>query len=104
MLGFSGAGSVVGVQIGYCISDIISKCGVGLLTYQIAKAKSKFGSTLGAGDGPRSRAPVATAGPSSSTIGFNFPSLLPQLSTTGGYRMGGPDGPQTDKRWLAAIV
>merc|ERR1712147_542719 len=31
MLGASGAGSVVGIQIGYCISDIISKCGVGLL-------------------------------------------------------------------------
>jgi len=40
MLGFSGAGSVVGIQIGYCVSDIISKCGVGLLTYNICKAKS----------------------------------------------------------------
>merc|ERR1711937_662372 len=40
MLGASGAGSVVCIQIGYCISDIISKCGVGLLTYSICKAKS----------------------------------------------------------------
>jgi len=40
MLGFSGAGAIVGVQIGYCVSDIISKCGVGLLTYNICKAKS----------------------------------------------------------------
>merc|ERR1719224_212135 len=40
MLGFSGAGAIVGVQIGYCVSDIISKCGVGLLTYNIAKTKS----------------------------------------------------------------
>jgi bacteriorhodopsin len=43
MLGFSGAGSVVGIQIGYCVSDIISKCGVGLLTYNIAKTKSSLG-------------------------------------------------------------
>merc|ERR1711918_175655 len=40
MIGNTGAGSVVGIQIGYCISDIISKCGVGLLTYTICKAKS----------------------------------------------------------------
>merc|ERR1712006_52284 len=40
MLGFSGAGAIVGIQIGYCVSDIISKCGVGLLTYNICKAKS----------------------------------------------------------------
>merc|ERR1711965_1216857 len=40
LLGATGAGAVVGIQIGYCISDIISKCGVGLLTYSICKAKS----------------------------------------------------------------
>jgi bacteriorhodopsin len=40
MLGMSGATSVVGVQVGYCISDIISKCGVGLIIYQITAAKS----------------------------------------------------------------
>jgi bacteriorhodopsin len=32
--------SVVGIQIGYCFSDIISKCGVGLMIYQITYAKS----------------------------------------------------------------
>jgi len=41
MVGLSGANAVVGVQIGYCIADIISKCGVGLLTYQIVKTKSE---------------------------------------------------------------
>jgi len=40
MLGISAAHSVVGIQIGYCVSDIISKCGVGLLIYQISYAKS----------------------------------------------------------------
>jgi len=40
MLGLGGATSVVAVQLGYCVSDIISKCGVGLAIYQIAKAKS----------------------------------------------------------------
>merc|ERR1712010_55930 len=41
MIGFSGAGAIVGVQIGYCVSDIISKCGVGLMTYKICAAKSQ---------------------------------------------------------------
>lgn len=41
MLGTSGAKAVVGIQIGYSISDIISKCGVGLVIYQITAAKSK---------------------------------------------------------------
>jgi bacteriorhodopsin len=40
MLGMSGASTVVNIQIGYCISDIISKCGVGLVIYQISYAKS----------------------------------------------------------------
>jgi len=40
MLGISAASSVVSIQLGYCVSDIISKCGVGLLIYQISKAKS----------------------------------------------------------------
>merc|ERR1712155_503953 len=40
MLGISASKSVVGIQIGYCFSDIISKCGVGLLIYQITMAKS----------------------------------------------------------------
>merc|ERR1719269_406622 len=41
MLGAAGSSSVMGIQIGYCISDIISKCGVGLVIYQITYAKSK---------------------------------------------------------------
>jgi len=40
MLGINAAESVVAIQIGYCASDIISKCGVGLLIYQITYAKS----------------------------------------------------------------
>merc|ERR1719433_2085002 len=40
MLGFTASKAVVGIQIGYCISDIISKCGVGLVIYQITYAKS----------------------------------------------------------------
>jgi len=42
MLGASGASAVVGIQAGYCLSDIISKCGVGLLIYQITLAKSRL--------------------------------------------------------------
>jgi len=41
MLGITASKAVVGIQIGYCVSDIISKCGVGLLIYQITIAKSK---------------------------------------------------------------
>merc|ERR1712084_1675 len=40
MLGVNAASAVVSIQIGYCASDIISKCGVGLLIYQITNAKS----------------------------------------------------------------
>merc|ERR1712023_137699 len=40
MLGINAATSVVSIQIGYCVSDIISKCGVGLVIYQITYAKS----------------------------------------------------------------
>jgi len=40
MLGIDAASAVVSIQIGYCCSDIISKCGVGLLIYQITYAKS----------------------------------------------------------------
>merc|ERR1711885_103295 len=46
MFGISAATSVVSIQIGYCASDIISKCGVGLLIYQITNAKSKKESGL----------------------------------------------------------
>merc|ERR1712100_500199 len=40
MFGATGAQAVVGIQLGYCLADIISKCGVGLLIYGISKAKS----------------------------------------------------------------
>merc|ERR1712205_5990 len=40
MLGISAASSVVSIQLGYCVSDIISKCGVGIVIYQITYAKS----------------------------------------------------------------
>jgi hypothetical protein len=40
MMGVKPAGAVVGIQLGYCVSDIISKCGVGLMIYQISKVKS----------------------------------------------------------------
>merc|ERR1712100_760917 len=40
MLGIAASSAVVSIQIGYCASDIISKCGVGLVIYQITYAKS----------------------------------------------------------------
>jgi len=40
MLGITASSAVVAIQIGYCISDIISKCGVGLMIYQVTYAKS----------------------------------------------------------------
>jgi bacteriorhodopsin len=40
MIGFSGARAVVAIQNGYCVSDIISKCGVGLVIYGVTSAKS----------------------------------------------------------------
>merc|ERR1711874_825638 len=40
MLGINAATAVVSIQIGYCASDIISKCGVGIVIYQISLAKS----------------------------------------------------------------
>jgi bacteriorhodopsin len=43
MLGIDAASSVVSIQLGYCVSDIISKCGVGLVIYQITYAKSAKG-------------------------------------------------------------
>merc|ERR1712054_498251 len=41
MLGINAAAAVVSIQLGYCVSDIISKCGVGIVIYQITAAKSK---------------------------------------------------------------
>merc|ERR1712054_408775 len=43
MIGFSGSHAIVAVQVGYCVSDIISKCGVGLVIYCVTDAKSKSG-------------------------------------------------------------
>jgi len=40
MFDFLAAKAVVSIQVGYCISDIISKCGVGIVIYQISYAKS----------------------------------------------------------------
>ena len=40
MLGISASKAVVAIQIGYRVPDIISKCGVGLVIYQISYAKS----------------------------------------------------------------
>merc|ERR1712061_452747 len=47
MFGISASEAVVAIQIGYCVSDIISKCGVGLLIYQISYAKSNKEALLG---------------------------------------------------------
>merc|ERR1712110_1080756 len=46
MLGIQAASSVVSIQLGYCVSDIISKCGVGIVIYQITYAKSEKESPL----------------------------------------------------------
>merc|ERR1712072_1039793 len=32
---------VVAIQVGYCVSDIISKCGVGIVIYCVTDAKSE---------------------------------------------------------------
>jgi bacteriorhodopsin len=40
MLGFQGPEAVIAIQLGYCVSDIISKCGVGFLIYNITITKS----------------------------------------------------------------
>merc|ERR1712226_1522767 len=40
-LNLSGAQAVVGIQLGYCVSDVISKCGVGFLIYNITILKSE---------------------------------------------------------------
>lgn len=41
MLGITGAGAVVGVQIGYTIADVLAKPVFGLLVYAIAVAKTR---------------------------------------------------------------
>ena len=49
MIGFGGPQAVIAIQLGYCVSDIISKCGVGFLIYNITITKSAAlgGSLLG---------------------------------------------------------
>jgi bacteriorhodopsin len=42
MLGLTGAEAVVAIQCGYCVSDIISKCAVGLIIYSVTAAKSQL--------------------------------------------------------------
>ena len=42
MIGFKGASAVVAIQVGYCASDIIAKCGVGLIIYSVTAAKSEL--------------------------------------------------------------
>merc|ERR1711907_907966 len=55
MFGAQGANAVIGIQLGYCVSDIISKCGVGFLIYGITNAKSeKLRSTMLQESGMRS--------------------------------------------------
>jgi bacteriorhodopsin len=44
--GISGAEAVIGIQCGYCVSDVISKCGVGFLIYNITIKKSAIADTL----------------------------------------------------------
>jgi bacteriorhodopsin len=44
--GLQGPNAVVAIQVGYCVSDIVSKCGVGFLIYNITMAKSTFKSDL----------------------------------------------------------
>lgn len=40
MLGLSGTSVIIAIQLGYSIADIVAKCGVGLLIYNITSAKS----------------------------------------------------------------
>jgi bacteriorhodopsin len=42
MMGLTGSSTVVAIQCGYCASDIISKCGVGLIIYSITAAKTEI--------------------------------------------------------------
>jgi len=46
MFGIVKAQAVVFIQLGYSVSDIISKCGVGLVIYQISYAKSSTNQLL----------------------------------------------------------
>jgi len=45
LIGLQGATATVGVQVGYAISDIVSKVGLGLLIYAISARKSEIETT-----------------------------------------------------------
>jgi bacteriorhodopsin len=47
MIGIHGSRAVVAIQIGYCTSDVISKCLVGLMIYQITIYKSQTEAKFG---------------------------------------------------------
>lgn len=40
-LGIAGASTLVTIQVGYAVADVLAKCGYGLLIYNIARAKSE---------------------------------------------------------------
>ncbi|NWG16170.1 MAG: bacteriorhodopsin [Chloroflexi bacterium] len=41
ILGVSGAGALIAVQVGYAIADVLAKCGYGVMIYAIARAKTE---------------------------------------------------------------
>lgn len=47
LLGVSGAGAVVSVQVGYTVADIAAKCGYGLMIFAIAKSKMEAEGLVG---------------------------------------------------------
>merc|ERR1712048_1475001 len=65
-LNLSGAQAVVGIQLGYCVSDVISKCGVGFLIYNITKKKSEALSSSS------SSSPLLYAAPKASSLITTF--------------------------------
>jgi hypothetical protein len=42
MIGLTGEGARIGVQVGYTISDIVAKAGFGVLIFMIAARKSEM--------------------------------------------------------------
>jgi hypothetical protein len=40
MMGITGTNAIVGIQLGYSVSDIISKCGVGLVRVMVVRTSS----------------------------------------------------------------
>lgn len=53
MLGISGAQAICAIQVGYCIADVVAKCGVGLVVYRITMAKSATEKNLSSQDSAR---------------------------------------------------